>query len=173
MSNEAFNFVDEICQELGRRAEDDGIDTLSEPEQVASNVWWASGILCSGGFRHFYEGATNMAQVAGSFDRLGLDRAAEACRQSLAIFPNEVPPDNNDERFEIINNVQELQSEFFPSIDDVILDTWDDGLEDILAAFIQANMPAFSGFGPQDRTAFRFNEALDRWLTSLERGEDG
>ena len=172
LSDKAFDFVDEVCQEIGRRAEDDGIETLLEPERVASDVWRASGILCSGGFRHFYEGATNMAQVASSFDRLGLHRAAEACRKSLEIFPNGVPPDDDDERFEIIDSVQESRCEFFPSLDDVILDTWDDNLEAILAVFIQANMSEFSGFGPQDKTAFRFKEALARWHASLETQDE-
>ena len=171
MSTEAFDFVNEICQELGRRVEDDGIETLSEPERVASDVWWASGIIQNGGFQYFYEGATEMAQVADSYDRLGLNKAAEACRKSLRIFPNGVPPEDDDERSEILAPYQGFRNEFFRPLNLVLWETADEGLEDILAVFIHENLPSFGGFGLMDRHAHKFKEALDRWIASLEDPE--
>ena len=82
IASQDFDFVSSICDGLGERAEQDGIESLTEPERSVLLVWWAQGIICNGGFAYFYEGACNMPEVAGAFQELGFEEAAQACRQS-------------------------------------------------------------------------------------------
>ena len=67
MPPQAFDLAGEICDNLGRRAEENGIQSLSKPEQTVLLVWWAQGIIGNGGFEYFYEGACNMTDVAEAY----------------------------------------------------------------------------------------------------------
>jgi hypothetical protein len=87
---ESLDFVNKATDPLGDRAEANGIQSLSYPEQVALITLWATGIIDNGGFRYFYEGANNTEQVADAFDTLGFHDAAQACRETIAFFPPEV-----------------------------------------------------------------------------------
>ena len=74
-----FSFADDVCSDLGSRAQRDGIQSLSEQERAVLLVWWAQGIIGNGGFEYFYEGASNMIDVAEAFQELGFAEAAQAC----------------------------------------------------------------------------------------------
>lgn len=84
-----FDFVNTVAVSIGGRAEREGIEFLSSAEQNVFLVWWANGIIENGGFRYFYEGACNTEQVAVAFEVIGLPKAAQACRETMAVFPAE------------------------------------------------------------------------------------
>ncbi len=90
MPSSDFDFVNTIGEGLGQRAEAAGLASLSPEEQTVLLAWWASGIIGNGGFRYFYEGASNAAQVASAFEALGFSDAANACRETLRVFPPEI-----------------------------------------------------------------------------------
>jgi hypothetical protein len=79
-----------FAEALAARADEAGTDSLTPPEQAIVRAWSAAGILGNGGFRYFYEGATDMAAVADAFEVLALPQAAQVCRQSMTFFPAHV-----------------------------------------------------------------------------------
>ena len=87
MSDGELERVNAVVQRLGERANTEGIESLSAPERVAVLAPWAVGTIRSGGFRSFYQGATNTLEVADALDQLGFPEAAAACRIAHAAVP--------------------------------------------------------------------------------------
>ncbi|MDY7035495.1 MAG: DUF4375 domain-containing protein [Thermodesulfobacteriota bacterium] len=78
MSSDTFKFINSQIKPLGQKAEDEGLDGLTQIQQTALLVWWTFGIIENGGFRYFFEGASNIEQVADAFRELGFYAAADA-----------------------------------------------------------------------------------------------
>lgn len=78
-------FVSEVVAELGRRYEQDGLESLSAPQKVVFLTWCAKGAVDNGGFQFLYEGDLPIMEVASAFEEIGLPEAAQACRGSSAI----------------------------------------------------------------------------------------
>jgi hypothetical protein len=143
MTDRRFHFVNEIYIALGKQANKHGIGSLTFPERVAHLSWWASGIIGNGGFRFFYEGATNVDQVAEAYETLGFQHAAAACRQSKSFFPLEIIAKGYEATREWMNRFsdEELQH-FFSELDKKIWEIKDD-LTDAVAKYINANLDQF------------------------------
>jgi len=138
------DFVDKATDPLGDRAEANGLESLSYPEQVALLVLWADGIIGNGGFRFFYEGANNTEQVANAYQSLGCHDAVQASRDTMAIFPPEVFEKDYkacqkwlDSRY----NDEELEN-LFDKQDRVIWEA-SDTLYDVLAEYIKTHRSDF------------------------------
>lgn len=86
-----FDYISDVCDLLGSRADVYGLKSLIHWEQVALMAWWAKGIIDNGGFQYFYEGAWQSEEVAAAFDELGFSQAAWACRESMTVFPLRQP----------------------------------------------------------------------------------
>jgi hypothetical protein len=85
-----LDLVGRVTSRLGERADAEGIESLTPAECVVLLPWWATGIICNGGFQYFFEGATNTLEVADAFAALGLEEAAAACRAAHRLIPVEV-----------------------------------------------------------------------------------
>jgi Domain of unknown function (DUF4375) len=92
-----FEFLQSVYEPLGKRAAQFGVLTLSEPERVLMLSWWAKGIFDNGGFLYFYQGATNILQVADAFEAIGFTAGAKACRRSTEGFEGGQPPEDLEE----------------------------------------------------------------------------
>lgn len=134
-----WDFVCEVSERLAKRANDDGIESLTPAEQVVVWTRSASGIIGNGGFTYYYEGATETLEVAAAFDTLGLHDAAEACRAAHAIVPAEVITRGFGACQAWLETVDEakLNAQFDP-LDRVIWDA-EDRMIAALAAHIRAH----------------------------------
>lgn len=132
--------VDE--QRFGRICEPGGMRNFSPAEKVVLLTWWAVPIIENGGFQYFYEGATNAVEVADAFDSLGLTEAATACRKSLEVFPNNVPPTEQDDRIAILEPFYGIPNMFFKPLNESL---WDAGkvLDQAIAAYVRAHRSEF------------------------------
>ncbi len=146
MPTQDFDFASAVCNNLGSRAERDGIESLSEPERSVLLVWWAQGIIANGGFEYFYEGACNMAEVAAAFQALGFSEAAEACWQSMTLFPPEVLGNDPERCYETLTRLEAKQvKDFFLPLSQIIWETNDDDQLSVVAAkYIRAHASRFS-----------------------------
>ncbi|MGI4788836.1 MAG: DMP19 family protein [Janthinobacterium lividum] len=119
------NKVPDIAEKLASRADKCGISSLSLPGQVIVLVWSATGIICNGGFRYFYEGATNIDAVAAAFDTLELPDAARACRQSIKLFPEHILEAGYEHLREWLAQSNEIEIDtFFDPLNEVIWNMW-------------------------------------------------
>ena len=130
--------VADIAEGLAVRADEAGMNSLSPPEQVIVRAWSATGIISNGGFRHFYEGTTDIVAVADAFETLGLPEAAEACHASKECFPASVLAVGYEQTREWMARLDETKLDvFFGPLDDVIWSLTDnDRLAHALALFI-------------------------------------
>ena len=145
-SSRDFAFVSAVCDGLGNRAERDGLQSLSEPERSVLLVWWAQGIIGNGGFEYFYEGACNMPEIAAAFQELGLSEAADACRQSMTLFPPEVLGEDPKRCYETLTRLDDnYVKDFFLPLSRIIWATDDDDQLSMRAAnYIRSHAGAFS-----------------------------
>lgn len=137
---EMSDYIGAYCD----RAEQDGIESLTHPQQVVVRFVAGKGIIDNGGFRYFYEGATWAADLADAFDELGLPRQAEATRRSMTVFPNGVP-DDYEEACAWVEQNGEKADAIWDAASEVI---WDIGLTGdvpILARYMKAHPEDFPG----------------------------
>ena len=151
-------FVDEVVLALSKRVDEKrfgpicrsgGLRNLTEAERIVLYACWAMGIIQNGGFQFFYEGATNMAEVANAYECLGYLEAAEACRKSLSIFPNGIPPEDADERLSILSSYQGFRDEFFRSLNEAVWEAGDANFEATIANYIRIYMLEFKDGMPK------------------------
>lgn len=95
MSQTYVSFVSDLVNQIIKRYEQGGLESLSAPERVALLTWWTSYDVSNGGFRYFYEGNLPIMKVAAAFEELGFIEAAQACRDSATFFPPEVVAEEN------------------------------------------------------------------------------
>ena len=82
----------------------DNIDVsrISEEERVVLLVWHVSGIVGNGGFRYLFEGSIlgdpYFVLTVEAFQKTGCEKASEALKKTLAIFPHSRPPQDINER---------------------------------------------------------------------------
>ena len=144
MAIDRFDTIDRIATRIGERAERDGLASLSLVEKTVLLPWWASGIIGNGGFQYFYEGASEAAEVADAFDRIGCPAAAEACRKSLEVFPSGVPPADHEARRGFLDSIQDEDHTLFEPLDEIIWQITDNELESRLEIYIEANRQTLS-----------------------------
>jgi len=125
--------VQRIIKELGVRAEMDGIGTLNEEERDVLVPYWARGIIGNGGFKYFFEGTYDLADVARRFRQLKLESVAAASDAVLAaVFPAG-PPAGAKQREEALSRADWSQ---FELEEDAVFDlTWE-ALESAIAAYV-------------------------------------
>jgi hypothetical protein len=136
---------DQVIQILGPiadRAETQGLEALSGPEQNVLLVWWGKGYVDNGGFEWFYEGASNALQVADAYEALGLTDAADAWRKSVEVFPDGKPPEDLQDRRDWMCDHEEEVRAFFDPLSRIIWDV-DDRLNERLGEYIPAHAAHF------------------------------
>lgn len=87
MSTDDYTLVEDVCEQLAARADEEGLASLSPLQRGVLLPYWAKAIVDNGGFQYFYEGAENAAEVVDAFERLGFVEAASAFRESAKVFP--------------------------------------------------------------------------------------
>jgi hypothetical protein len=131
--------VNGVADRLGDRANVEGIEGLGPQERTVLLPWWLKGIVDNGGFKYFYEGATETLAVAEAFDALGLSEAAAACRQAHARVPEEMLDRGFEACREWMDTLDEdALEELFSEPDRVIWDL-EESLEKVLAAYIRTH----------------------------------
>lgn len=92
MFHEGESYAADFCERWSRKADAEGIDALTQLQRVALLPWWVKGIVDSGGFSYFYEGAdlNTAGDVADALQEIGLREAAEACRRTREVFPSDL-----------------------------------------------------------------------------------
>jgi hypothetical protein len=93
-----FKFLDRLWHSVANKVEFQGVASLSDPERVLYFLWLASGLIENGGFYYVYQNSWMMVDVAWAYDQLGLPMPAEACRQSMRVFPDGKPIEDPIER---------------------------------------------------------------------------
>lgn len=96
--------VQKLMHDLGYRADAHRLETLNAHQRVALLAWSTIGIIYNGGFRYFYEGTIDMREAVQAFRTLGLDKAADACLESLSMFPGGHQPTTENERWELVRS---------------------------------------------------------------------
>ena len=83
--------VTQALDRLGTLANALGIRAVPLPGRHAIAAVTAYGIVGNGGFRYWYEGATETDIIAEAFAALGFDAAGKACLLSMDPFPGKQP----------------------------------------------------------------------------------
>jgi len=101
-----FYFVDSIYSGwLARKADKEGLDSLTLPERAVMLSWWAKGEIDNGGFALLYSKPVSIDDVAAAFLEVGALDAHKACLDSKLIFHNKTPPQSVEERIKIIEAI--------------------------------------------------------------------
>lgn len=90
VSPENKALLQQVFHRLADKATCEGIPALSRSERAVFLPYWAAGIIGNGGFRYFFEGATEIWDLAVACEDLGLPESARACRLAGAQIPAEV-----------------------------------------------------------------------------------
>ena len=110
-----------LMDRIGEKADRLGTEGLTEAQRHFLLPLWAQSIVGNGGFEYFFEGASNILDVADSFEALGYPEAAAACRKSVEIFPEGLPhlvPEVNIEWMDA--HSEEAAAWFEPLFDPVV-----------------------------------------------------
>ena len=112
-------------------ADPSSLDGLSEVEADLMSGVTAKGIIDNGGHRYWFEGMNRdkTLRAAAAFERMGVESAATALRQSLDAFPRGVPT-----RAYLSDHGDEVD-QVFSELDDLI---WDVDFDAVAAAYIRA-----------------------------------
>ncbi|HTE17900.1 MAG TPA: DUF4375 domain-containing protein [Armatimonadota bacterium] len=139
MESAESKLVSRVADGFAERAEKEGLKSLTPEEQTVLLPLWASGIIDNGGFKYFYEGATETLEVAAAFDSIGLPEAADACRKAHSLVPAEVLAGGYMACRDWMDTFEweELDALFLP-LNHVIWDL-DDRLVPALAVYIRAH----------------------------------
>lgn len=106
MAQSSFDFVESIYTgALAKRADTNGIESLSGPEKNIVLAWWAKGEIDNGGFAFLYSKPVNIDDVALAFRNIGFESAYKACIETKAVFPDGKPPDAMERRLKIIEEL--------------------------------------------------------------------
>lgn len=123
----------QILYNLGVKADEHGLESLTAKERTILLPWFARGVIGNGGFRYFFEGGHDLAEVAGAFRELGRHAVASACERVGSRFAEQRPKD-----------LAQVNWDQFTNEEDVIYElTW----EELLAAigkFVDQHRDAFA-----------------------------
>jgi hypothetical protein len=155
--NPDCQFVSDVLELLGARAEAQGLDSLSQAEQRVLLVGWAQGIVGNGGFQYFYEGASNARQVADAFEALGFSEAASAFRTSLSVFPNGVAPEDQEIRRDWLDRNETISTPVFDRLEGTIFAV-SDQLDQAIIAYLCEHRGEFTGIEGLERAHVRRKE---------------
>jgi hypothetical protein len=102
------DIVGSLSLPLEKRARAIGLASLSEVELTIAGPLTARALLGNGGFAYWYGHYDRKATlaVADALTRLGLPAAAAAMRDSVCAFPNNLPPDDVEERRRVIETLE-------------------------------------------------------------------
>ena len=120
-----------------------GLRNFTQPEKTVLLACWAMGIIQNGGFQFFYEGATNVDEVADAYECFGYHEAAEACRKSSSIFPNRVPPEEAHQRLQVLSSYQGHSNEFLRPLNEAVWKAGDADFEGAVASYIRLHTSEF------------------------------
>jgi hypothetical protein len=103
----------------------------------------ASGLIGNGSFFHLFEDTFNgdpqYSHTIAAYERIGLQTCAEVLRRVVGLYPNSLPPENQETRLEIIGDVDEniigpLEKAFYEC---------DASLDRALANYVRHNKDAY------------------------------
>lgn len=138
-NEDATQYFDRLCD----IADGEGFSSLSAPERIAVLVWWAKALVDNGGFQYFYEGACNADDVAGAFVEIGLDYVADAFRESLHVFPHQIPSPNHELRQLWLRQQNAAVEQAFEGLNEVVWEVAETELLDKLRAYAAAHESSF------------------------------
>ena len=131
---------------LGRKTNYGENMTVLSPEEKTFLVCnHLEGEVNNGGFsQYFYNSSGNNAnRVAECMEAIGAIRTAEICRAAIAAFPKPLPEDR-EEREEFLDEfLTEDVEEILEECDSAFYD-YEDDLEQLTYAYIQAHMDCFT-----------------------------
>jgi hypothetical protein len=131
--------VSALLDQLGRRADRDGIDALNGHEQTVLRAWSALGIG-NGGFRYWYEGGTDITDAARAFRTLGYADIADACERSLDVFPGKQVPRDSKELYRQLRAIDWKQ---LASAEEAVYRLTFDELASAIGAYVDRHHAAF------------------------------
>lgn len=100
-----FEYVEAIYSGgLAKRADEEGLASLSLPERSVLLAWWAKGEIDNGGFALLYSHDTDIDVIAAAFREVGCPDLAEACQASKNVFPVSLVPPTVSERTEYLDS---------------------------------------------------------------------
>jgi hypothetical protein len=135
------NFINDTFDRIARHLPDKTCGQekcLLEPAQVILLAYTAKGIIDNGGFQFFYEGASHAIDVAWAFDELGFTQAADACRQSTAVFTHGIPPADHEERNALMDKLGDQTARCWEPLNNLFYDTTK-GFDERLAQYIRTH----------------------------------
>jgi hypothetical protein len=122
----------QILHDLGVKADERGLESLTPEERTILVPWVARGVIGNGGFRYFFEGNLDLAEVARAFRELGCHQVGEACERVLSAFSAGRPTD-----------LARVDWDRFLADEDVVYELKWEGLLSAIASHINENREAF------------------------------
>lgn len=126
------------------RYDRDGFEKLSAAEQVAYCVDAAEREVANGGFRQFFDnssGDTALETIA-ALEAIGAVRAAGLVRRAVAVFPGGAPPQDRDQRGELVDRLPERASEEWEALDEA-WNAYPDDLTTLMRRYVEARRADF------------------------------
>ena len=132
----------EIVRMLAVKADDRGMEALSEHEKNIVLPWSARGIIGNGGFKYFFEGSHPLSDVSQRFRALGLERVARSCDEVLvALFGHQPEIVGQSEREAGLGGID---WDRFEAHEDVVFELKWEELLDVIGAYIDRFPEAFA-----------------------------
>jgi len=131
--------VNAVLAAIEKNLEDpSSLDGLSQPEADLLATATAKDVIGNGGHCYWFEGkdGDETLRAAQSFERMGLEAAAAALRQSLGVFPNGLPAQDLAERQEYVSAHRAQLNAAFEPLDEII---WETEFTPAAARYIQLN----------------------------------
>ncbi len=122
-----------LCDNINRKiikkyGEDSNATDFPEKERVVVLVWTATGIIENGGFEYLFSSLlpcdSHYRSTLESFRIIGSSKAVDALSKAFALFPNELPPDDDSTRMSLYktHSQEELKSiniTFYNALDEI------------------------------------------------------
>lgn len=110
-----FDFVESIYSGwLARKADRQGIDSLSPPQKTVVLTWWAKGEIDNGGFALLYCSPVSIDDIARAFSDLGMSDIAMVCIASKSVFPGGQPPIDPADRRALVESILDISGDSDP-----------------------------------------------------------
>jgi hypothetical protein len=138
MADGDWKFVRVVLEQIEGRLDDpSSLAGLAEVEADLLSAVTAVGVIGNGGHLYWYEGkdGEDTLRTIAAFERMGLDTAAGALRQSLAAFPHGSPPVDLSTRQAYIQQHRDELKAAFQSLDEAV---WGANFDEAAAAYIRA-----------------------------------
>ncbi len=133
-----------LQEKIGQKLASSGFESLTIGERTFLCVDGIESQVNNGGFdQYFFNTTGNLAQGApAAFEAIGAEYTAKLVRQACSVFPDEAPPNDQNKRQELFEQIGKDKEEFLYELDKQFYE-YKDNLRQLLIEYIRKNKEQF------------------------------